>query len=88
MLCPREGFTLESEAMPEDTRKIEAWIRFGQPLDTVIDDYPRIFDAWEVIGVRGIVVGRMLVRNDASRNEAIFDENRTLPEGFELPRGR
>ena len=74
--------------MPEGTRELEAWIRFGRTLDTVIDDCPRIFDAWEVIGVRGIVVGRMLVRNDASRNEAFFDENRTWPEGFELPRGR
>ena len=74
--------------MPEDTRKLEAGVRFGQPLDTVIDDYPRIFDAWEVIGVRGIVVGWMPVRDDAGRNQGIFDENRTLPEGFELPRGR
>ena len=58
--------------MPEDSPKLEAWIRFGQPLDSVIDDYPRILDAWEVIGVRGIVVGRMLVRDDAGRNQAIF----------------
>ena len=58
--------------MPEDSPKLEAWIRFGQPLDSVIDDFPRILDAWEVIGVRGIVVGRMLVRDDAGRNQAIF----------------
>ena len=32
--------------MPEDSPKLEAWIRFGQPLDSVIDDYPRILDAW------------------------------------------
>ena len=59
--------------MPEAPRKLEVWIRFGQPLDPVLDDYPRIFDAWEVIGVRGIVVGRMLVRDDAGRNQAIFE---------------
>jgi hypothetical protein len=59
--------------MPEDNRKLEAWIRFGQPLDPVIDDYPRIFDAWEVLGIRGIVVGRMLVRDDAGRNQEIFE---------------
>ena len=26
---------------------LEAWIRIGQPLEPVMDDYKRIFDAWE-----------------------------------------
>ena len=59
--------------MPEDSPKLEAWIRFGQPLDPVLDDYSRIFDAWEIIEVRGIVVGRMLVRDDSGRNQSIFE---------------
>ena len=29
------------------------------PLERWLDDYPRIFDAWEEGGVGGIVVGRL-----------------------------
>jgi hypothetical protein len=39
---------------------MELWMRIGQPLEPVIDDYPRIFDAWEAGGVRGLVFGRLL----------------------------
>ncbi len=39
---------------------LEPWIRIGQPLETVMDDYPRIFDAWEAGGIRGMVFGRLL----------------------------
>lgn len=73
--------------MPDVTPKLETWIRFGQPLDPVLDDYQRIFDAWEVIGVRGIVVGRMLVRDDAGGNHALFEPNRRIYQrlGVEPP---
>ena len=46
---------------------MEAWMRIGQPLEPVLEDYERIFDAWEAGGVRGLVVGR-LVFADAEGN--------------------
>ena len=39
---------------------MQAWMRIGQPLEPVINDYERIFDAWEDGGVRGFVFGRTL----------------------------
>jgi len=39
---------------------MQAWIRIGQPLEPVISDYKRIFDAWEDAGVCGFVFGRTL----------------------------
>lgn len=39
---------------------LQPWMRIGQPLEAVMDDYPRIFDAWEAGGVRGMVFGRLL----------------------------
>jgi hypothetical protein len=47
------------------------WMRFGQPMENVMNDYARIFDAWQEGGVTGIVVGRMYF-DDAS---AAFDPN-------------
>jgi hypothetical protein len=35
-------------------------MRIGQPLEPVMEDHPRIFDAWEHGGVRGLVFGRLL----------------------------
>ena len=35
------------------------WIRIGQPLEAVMSDYERIFDAWEQGGIRGLVFGRL-----------------------------
>jgi hypothetical protein len=39
---------------------MEAWIRLGQPLEPVMDDFERIFDAWEAGGIKGLVFGRLL----------------------------
>ena len=39
---------------------LQAWIRIGQPLEPVMDDYERIFDAWEAGGIKGFVFGRTL----------------------------
>ena len=41
------------------------WIRIGQPLEAVMDDYERIFDAWEAGGIRGLVFGRLTFADDA-----------------------
>ena len=40
------------------------WIRIGQPLEAVMDDYERIFDAWEAGGIRGLVFGRLLFADE------------------------
>jgi len=37
---------------------LEAWMRIG-PMEAVMGDYQRIFDAWESGGVRGLVFGRL-----------------------------
>ena len=36
---------------------LEAWMRIGQPLERVVDDFARIFDAWEAGGVKGLLAG-------------------------------
>ena len=41
------------------------WIRIGQPLEVVMDDYARTFDAWEAGGVRGVEFGRLLFSDDS-----------------------
>lgn len=43
---------------------LNAWLRAGQPLEPLLAHYPRWFDAWEAIGVRGLVVGRLTFRPD------------------------
>ncbi|MDP6698334.1 MAG: hypothetical protein QGH25_01705 [Candidatus Latescibacteria bacterium] len=40
------------------------WIRIGQPLEAVVDDYERIFDAWDRGGIRGLVFGRLFFADD------------------------
>ena len=42
------------------TPQLSAWMRFGQPLEVVLEDYGAIFDGWQAGGVKAIVVGRML----------------------------
>ena len=54
---------------------LECWMRVGQPLEPLIDDYPRIFDAWEKGGVRGLVLGRMVFRGSDGGSVAAFAPN-------------
>ena len=69
-----------NNAMADNRRRLKAWMRFGQPIETVLDDYERVLDAWEGMGVRGVVIGRMLFRDDQGAYHAIFQPN---PRNYE-----
>ena len=58
--------------MPETEKKLQAWMRFGQPLEPVVRNFKAIFDAWEAMGVNGIVLGRMYFRDDDNKYHAIL----------------
>ena len=45
---------------------LEAWIRIG-PMEPVMDDYQRVFDAWEAGGIRGLVFGRLSFLDEEGR---------------------
>ena len=49
---------------------MEVWMRIGQPLEPVMDDFERIFDAWEEGGVRALVVGRLLFTDGEGKANA------------------
>ena len=39
---------------------LEPWMRIGQPLENVLQDYERVLDAWDAGGIRGLVFGRLV----------------------------
>ena len=41
---------------------LSVWMRVGQPIEGLLDDHERLFDAWESGGVRGLLFGRLLFR--------------------------
>jgi hypothetical protein len=43
---------------------MELWMRLGQPLEALLGNHERAFDAWEDGGVRGVVIGRMVFMPD------------------------
>jgi hypothetical protein len=61
-------------------KKLSLWMRFGQPLEPVIEDYERVFDGWQAGGVTGIVFGRLMFIGEKGTmasfdpNPAIYDE--------------
>jgi hypothetical protein len=60
---------------------MEPWIRIGQPLEGVLEDFERIFDAWELGGIRTMVFGRLLFRDEAGGfSIPAFSQN---PEPYE-----
>lgn len=58
--------------MPDS--ELSLWMRFGQPLEPVIEDYERVFDGWQEGGVTGVVFGRLLFVTE-SGTTASFDPN-------------
>ena len=70
--------------MSATQHKLQAWMRFGQPLEAVIGDVIPIFDAWEAMGVNGIVLGRMYFRDDNHKYYAIFDPDERIYRRFGL----
>ena len=70
--------------MAATEEKLQVWMRFGQPLEAVMGDVSPIFDAWETMGVNGIVLGRMYFRDDNHQYHAIFAPDRRLYERFGL----
>ena len=58
---------------------LEPWMRIGQPLEHVMDDYLRVFDAWEAGGIRGLVVGRMLFRRDDDAAADYYGQDNVVP---------
>ena len=59
------------------------WIRIGQPLENVIDDYERIFDAWQQGGIRGLVFGRLTFADEKGQFTVPAFEGDTTP--YEKP---
>jgi hypothetical protein len=59
------------------TDKPQLWMRFGQALEPVIDEYETVFDGWQAGGVGAVVVGRLLFAGtDGTRmSVASFDPN-------------
>ena len=39
---------------------LKPWMRIGQPLENVLQDYERVLDAWDAGGIRGLVFGRLV----------------------------
>jgi len=62
------------------------WIFVHNPLESWLADYPRIFDAWEDGGVRGIVVGRLWFAQEDGNGMSLWDEilTPTFPANAEI----
>lgn len=68
---------------------MELWMRLGQPLEALLGNHERAYDAWAAGGVRGLVIGRMVFMPDAgpgTEAEAIpaFEPNRAIYRGLEV----
>ena len=79
--------TGHSDSASTPTRRaLSMWMRFGQPLEAVIDDYGPIFDGWQEGGVKAIVVGRMLFADSdgTPMKVAAFDPNPEVYGGLDV----
>ena len=62
------------------------WMRFGQPLEPVLDDVDTVFDGWHAGGVRAIVVGRLFFTGDDGRSmaSAAFDPDPKIYQDLDV----
>ncbi|MFH1571370.1 MAG: hypothetical protein ABIL09_25495 [Gemmatimonadota bacterium] len=58
---------------------MEVWMRIGQPLEPVMAEYERIFDAWEAGGVRALVFGRLLFQDSTGASVVPAFRGQTTP---------
>ena len=61
---------------------MEAWIFVHDPLERYLDDYERIFDAWEAGGVRGIVVGYLRFTDENGQSLPTFHSDPAVYKSF------
>ena len=61
-------------------KSLSLWMRFGQPLEPVIENYQQVFDGWQAGGVKAIVVGRLLFSQSDGKpmTVAAFDPNPSI----------
>ncbi|MBI2192324.1 MAG: hypothetical protein HYU36_10100 [Planctomycetes bacterium] len=60
----------EKQLMNRSAR-LSLWMRFGQPLEPVLERYTEIFDGWQAGGVRGVALGRLYFTSSAGRPVSI-----------------
>jgi len=58
---------------------MDVWMRIGQPLEPVMEDHERIFDAWEAGGVKALVFGRLLFQGEDGGSTVPAFESRPAP---------
>jgi len=73
---------------------LKLWIDIMRHIEPVINDYPRLFDAWEAGGVDGLVIGPMVFEGDVASFDPIpgiyhkFGIDPPLPPREPLPEKR
>lgn len=72
-----------------ESQRLSLWMRFGQPLEPVIENYQQVFDGWQAGGVTGIVLGRLVFDSSEGKSMAVpaFTPNKKIYEdaGVEPP---
>ena len=58
---------------------MDVWMRVGQPLEPVMEDHERILDAWQAGGVKTLVFGRLLFRDDEGNATVPAFQSRSTP---------
>ena len=69
---------------------LDVWMRIGQPLEPVMADHLRIFDAWQAGGVKALVFGRLLFQDGEGGSTVPAFESRREPyekRGMEVEQG-
>lgn len=66
--------------------KLSLWMRFGQPLEPVLDNPEVILDAWQAGGVRAIVFGRLMFTGSDATPMSVptFDPNPAVYQDLDV----